>query len=137
LILVWLVPLAQVWIQPWCQFWKTYRRWISRDKKYSKFSISPHLKSKYYEITSKKSHSPRVFQYYRELASISLAFLVLILLNFLWQNCSIFNNSSIICLNIMKQPQCTLGFPKVPRAWWGTMIWEISTWQIKLTNNLP
>jgi hypothetical protein len=43
----------------------------------------------------------------------------LILLNFLWKNCSIFNYPCTIGLNTTKAPRGTLpikGFPIVPRA---------------------
>jgi hypothetical protein len=73
-----------------------------------------------------------------------LKYLVLILLNFLWQNYySIFNNSGILGLNTSKPSQCALlliikGFPMVPRYQKQDIggrghhgVWEISMWHRK------
>jgi hypothetical protein len=74
----------------------------------------------------------------------------LILLNFLWQNCSIFNNSCTIALNTTKLPQYTpthQGLPNGDKSivaivlWQNRgprpLFWEISTSQKKQINYLP
>ncbi len=51
-----------------------------------------------------------------------MKFSVLILWNFQWQNCSIFINSCILVLKVMRQPQCTHTHGGLPRVWrvrWG------------------
>jgi hypothetical protein len=65
--------------------------------------------------------------------SLIIIIIIIIILNFQWQNCSIFNNSSIVSLNIMKPRHCTpyyyspKCFPTIPSEQQGacTMVWEI------------
>ncbi len=52
-----------------------------------------------FKITSKNSHSLMAFQGCQDWAPIPLKNLVLILLNILWHNYSIFNNSHILSVN--------------------------------------
>jgi hypothetical protein len=58
---------------------------------------------KNYKIICKKSHSSRAFQQYQQQPTLFVKKLVFILLNFLWKNYQIFNNS------------CIVG----PSLWWG------------------
>ncbi len=69
---------------------------------------------------------------------ISLKNLLLILLNFQWQDCSTFNNSCTVCQSIAKTTSMHSyswreGLPMIPRAqgalWFGRS--DISTWQKK------
>ncbi len=89
--LLWHVPLTQVWTWLYncsnCESEKIILnfKWNSNDKNNSDFDIFPHLRLKNYKIISKKSHSSWHFQQYQEIAIIFLIFLVLTLLNFLWQ----------------------------------------------------
>ncbi len=158
------MSLAQVWteyvtalsvnriltIELNCEKTTSNFKLISSHENYSDFYISPTLGLNITKITSKKSHSSRVFQQYQEFASISLKHLVLILLNFLWQNCSIFNNSCTIALNTTKLPQYTpthQGLPNGDKSivaivlWQNRgprpLFWEISTSQKKQINYLP
>jgi hypothetical protein len=106
---------------------------ISNDQNYSKFNISSTLGLKIYEITSKKSHSSMVFLSYQDLTPISLNFMILIRLDFQLQNCSIFNNSCNVSLNIAKPPWCTPAHQRLSNdtnsmirvPWFG----RFSTWQ--------
>jgi hypothetical protein len=99
----------------------------------SKFIISLNLGLNLTKITSKTSHSSRAFP------EFPWKHLFLILLNSQWQNCSIFNKSYVVSVNIIEPHQCTPyllteGFSVVPRGRGGcTLLWEISTWQ---TNHL-
>jgi hypothetical protein len=97
-----------------------------------KIQYLSHLRSKNYKFAFKKSHSSKVFQKYQDLTIIYF-FSKIILLNFSFLNCSIFNNSYIVRLNIMKPPWCTPTHWKLSNITKstikGNMFWEISTWQ--------
>jgi hypothetical protein len=84
------------------------------------------FKSTNFQTTFIKTYSSKAFKEYQHCCQDPLSFLVLILTNFQWKNCSVFNNFSTITWNSMKPTQCTLlikGFPRVPRAWQkGTMV---------------
>jgi hypothetical protein len=86
--------------------------------------------SKNYKIISIKPYLWRAFQQYQEQAPIVVKVLVLVLLNHQRQNCSIFNNSSNLCLNTTTLPYYT---PYLLRAFqWhekcnrGVVVWDIS-----------
>ncbi len=98
-----------------------------------KIQYPPHLRSKNYEIASKISHSSKAFQEYQKFALISLKYLVFILLNFLSQKCSIFNNFHLVGPNTTKSPQCTFcslrAFQQYQEHNGGVMAW--SSWHDK------
>jgi hypothetical protein len=100
---MWPFLLAQVWTcYPIC-FLVFVTNSTFNDKNNSKFN---HHKSKNYKINSKKSQSSKAFQYYKEFISICFKILVLIFLNFIWQNDWIFNNSHTISPNNIESPSC-------------------------------
>jgi hypothetical protein len=90
------------------------------------FVVLPHLRTAGYENASKKYHSSRTFQQYQEHIAISLKTLVMILLNFLWQICWIFNNSCIVnLLYDAKLPSCIFsyrGFSKYTKDTKGVVV---------------
>jgi hypothetical protein len=114
--------------------------WISNDKDYSKFNSSCCILRLTIakKITSIKSYSWRAFQQYHECSSISQKIVFFILLNFQWQNGSIFNNSWFVCLNITKPPLCTptqQGLCNSIKNMAGGS--EILTWWTNRWNKLP
>ncbi len=115
-----LVLLVQVWTRPYSDTIILSLKLILSEKNYSKFNIFFTLG---FKITKSLPRNPTnlwLSNCTKKFASISLKFSVLILLNFLWQNCSIFLHQ--VGLSIMKPPWSTLlieGFPMVPSVWWG------------------
>ncbi len=104
----------------------------SPEENCSKFIIPLNLGLNLTKITSKTSYSSRAFP------EFPWKHLFLILLNSQWQNCSIFNKSYMLSVNIIEPHECTPpyllieGFSVVPRDRGGcTLLWEISTWQTK------
>jgi hypothetical protein len=98
-----------------------------------------HLRFNFLKIVFLKSYSLRsTFQQYEKIRPISLKLSVLILLDFQWQICSIFNNFCIIGLNITKSPRCIPTHKGLYQACnEGIIVWGISMWETKQTNYLP
>ncbi len=89
-----------------------------------------------HEIKSIKSDLPRTFQQHQQHPHILIQFVILILFNFHWKNCSIINGFHTIVPNNLKPSRCTpthQEFSKdINNIIWNTMVWKISTWQNKL-----
>ncbi len=106
-------------------------------RKYSKFNISFTLGFKFTKSLQRNLAHLWLSNCTKKFASIFLKFSVLILLNFLWQNCSIFLHQ--VGLSIMKPPWSTLliEFQYGAKSMMGaTMVWEILNLRNK-TNNVP
>ncbi len=99
----------------------------------------PHLSSETFEINSIKSDSPRALQQHKDSFQIPILFSVSILFNFHWENGSIINSFHTIGPKNLKPSQCTLTYQELSKdnknTTWGSMVWEIWTWQNK-TNYL-
>jgi hypothetical protein len=90
--------------------WELFTQLLSSSKWFLKFNTSSHaIRSNDYGITSKKSHSSIMGSPTISIvcAPIWLKVCVLILLSFLWQNYSTFNNSHTKDLNITEPAWCT------------------------------
>jgi hypothetical protein len=122
-----------------CEIYILKFKFIWDDKIYSKFNISPILGLK---ITNSPSRNPTHQRLSKSTKISPLFYFILFKYNKFvgfFFNCSIFNNSYIVSLKIMKPPWCTPSHWKLSKITKstikGTMVWEISTWQTKQTNN--
>jgi len=110
------------------------------EQKSLKNQYLPHLTSENYEIKSIKSDSPRAFQQHQEHPHIRIQFAVSILSNFQWENYPIINSFHIIAPNNLKSSWCIPSHQELSKdiksITWNTMVWELSTWQNKLTLTL-
>ncbi len=125
------------WFNDKTKLWKVILNFtlITNDENYSKFNISPTLGLKSKESPSKNPFIKGFLIISRVDFKFPKIFFVSILLNFLWQNCSIFNHPCTIGLNIMKLPWYTSTHWRLSNDTKNNMVgtknWKFSMWQIK------